>query len=53
MAVAFMLTSFFLTYDTSNKAKSSVTEVVAEEQQQAAPLTAETPAAETEAAPSE
>ncbi len=34
MAVAFMLTSFFLTYDTSNKAKSSVTETVTEEQAQ-------------------
>ncbi len=28
MAVAFMLTSFFLTYDTSNQAKSSVTETI-------------------------
>lgn len=32
MAVAFMLTSFFLTYDTSNKAKSSVTETITQEQ---------------------
>ncbi len=38
MAVAFMLTSFFLTYDTSNKAKSSVTEIISEEQQQSTPL---------------
>ena len=34
MAVAFMLTSFLLTYDTSNKAKSSVTETITEQQQQ-------------------
>ncbi len=34
MAIAFMLTSFFLTYDTSNKAKSSVTESMTLEQTQ-------------------
>ncbi|MBU2515612.1 preprotein translocase subunit SecG [bacterium] len=34
MAIAFMLTSFFLTYDTSNKAKSSVTETITQEQAQ-------------------
>ncbi len=38
MAVAFMITSFLLTYDTSNKAKSSVIEVITEEEiQQPAP----------------
>lgn len=37
MAVAFMLTSFLLTYDTSKKAQSSVTESVREEQTQTVP----------------
>ncbi len=32
MAIAFMLTSFLLTYDTSNPAKSSVTETVGQTQ---------------------
>lgn len=32
MAVAFMITSFLLTYDTSNNAKSSVIEMVTEEE---------------------
>ncbi len=50
MAIAFMLTSFLLTYDTSNKAKSSVVESIGEaEVQQTLPLETEqqpTPPAE-------
>lgn len=38
MAITFMLTSFLLTFDTSNKAKSSVIESVAEEQTQTMPV---------------
>lgn len=34
MAIAFMITSFLLTYDTANSAKSSVTEKVSQEQTQ-------------------
>ena len=34
MAVAFMITSFFLTYQTSDKAKSSVIETVSQEETQ-------------------
>jgi len=42
LAVAFMLTSFFLTYDTSNKAKSSVVESIKQEQvEQTVPATPE------------
>ncbi len=36
LAIAFMLTSFLLTYDTSNSAKSSVIDVVSQEQIQKA-----------------
>jgi preprotein translocase subunit SecG len=41
MAIAFMLTSFLLTYDTSSKAKSSVVETIAEEEVQTQPLATE------------
>lgn len=34
LAVAFMLTSFLLTYDTANKAKSSVTDKISQEEVQ-------------------
>ncbi|MFH2128973.1 MAG: preprotein translocase subunit SecG [bacterium] len=46
LAIAFMLTSFLLTYDTSNNAKSSVIEKVSQEQiqQEVEKDTAETPA---------
>lgn len=37
LAIAFMLTSFLLTYDTSNRSKSSVVESVAEEEVQSVP----------------
>ena len=41
MAIAFMLTSFLLTYDTSNNAKSSVIESVTEEEVQTPPAVTE------------
>ena len=41
MAVAFMVTSFLLTYDTSSKAKSSVVESISEEEIQTVPVTAD------------
>ncbi|MBU2646901.1 preprotein translocase subunit SecG [bacterium] len=46
LAIAFMLTSFLLTYDTSNNAKSSVIEKVTQEQiqQDVVKDTAQTPA---------
>lgn len=37
MAIAFMLTSFLLTYSTSQKTKASVTEKITQEQTQSAP----------------
>lgn len=45
MAIAFMLTSFLLTYDTSNKAKSSVVETITEEEVQTQPIEEQQPAA--------
>lgn len=42
MAVAFMLTSFLLTYDTSKKAKSSVTESIRVEQTETIPAPLQT-----------
>lgn len=45
VAIAFMLTSFLLTYDTSNKAKSSVVESVAEEEVQTTSEQEQQPAA--------
>jgi len=47
MAITFMLTSFLLTYDTSNNAKSSVIEKVSQQQSQ---TTEQAPAVKTEAA---
>jgi len=42
MAVAFMITSFLLTYDTSNNAKSSVIEMVTEEEAPPRPVETKT-----------
>jgi preprotein translocase subunit SecG len=54
MAVAFMITSFLLTYDTSSRAKSSVVESIKQEEVQTLPTpTEQQQAIPVEAAPQE